>query len=138
VRLFMQNHTRAVQSFILKLVNNNCPELVALNEGPRLEKRVNICLAVLVVPVEAGRPLADEAFTAVTREFCATGLALVLDKPTTLSELIIGFPWEDEMTFLRATVKHSSPMGGGFYQIGLQATEVVHPGDFPELRSLHV
>jgi hypothetical protein len=137
VRLFTRDKKRAVQSFILKVVNNNCPELAALIEGPRLESRVNLTVVVLVVPVEDGRPLAKKAFSTVTKEFSTTGLALVLGEPKVLDEVIVGFRWEGEMTFIRATAKHLNPMGGGFYQLGLQMIELVCPGEFPDLESLY-
>ncbi len=136
--LFTRNKTRAVQSFILKLVNNNCPELAAMIEGPRLENRVNLTVAVLVVPVEDGKPLVDQTFTAVTKEFCTAGIALVLDQPAALSEALIGFRWQGEMTFIRATAKHLSPIGGGFYQLGLRMTELVPPDEVPNLQPLCV
>jgi hypothetical protein len=138
VRLFMRDKTRAVQSFILKVVNNNCPELAALIEGPRLENRVNLTVVVLVVPLENGQPLARKAFTAVTKEFSTTGLALVLDEPKALDEVIIGFRWQREMTFIRATAKHLNPLGGGFFQLGLQMTEMVYPNEVPGLESLYL
>jgi len=136
VPLFMRDRKRAVQSFILNVVNNSCPELAALIEGPRLENRVNLTLAVLVVPVENGKPLAENAFTAVTKEFSTAGLALVLDEPKALDEVIVGFRWEREMTFVRATAKHLNPMGGGFHQLGFRMTEIVHRGQYSELQSL--
>lgn len=138
MQLFTRDRKRAVQSFILNVVNNNCPELAALTEGPRLENRVNLTLVVLIVPLEDGRPLVKEAFTAVTKEFSTIGLALVLDGPRALDEVIVGFRWQREMTFIRATARHLNPMGGGFFQLGLQMDEMVHPGDVPELESLYL
>ncbi len=138
VRLFTRDKKRAVQSFILNVVNNNCPELAALTEGPRLENRVNLTLPVLVVPVEDDQPLAKKAFTALTKEFSTSGLALVLDRPRGLDEAILGFRWDREMTFIRARAKHLNPIGGGFFQLGLQMTEVVHPSDVPDLESMQL
>ena len=134
--LFTKSRKNEVQTFVLKVVNNNCPELKALIEGPRLDRRVNLTLVVMVIPVEGGEVLPDEAFTAVTKEFSATGVALVLDGPRPLDEAILGFRWESEMVFVRAKAKHLNPMGGGFYQLGFQITELAHVGDFPELRTL--
>jgi hypothetical protein len=136
--LFSRDKTKAVQGFLLKVVNNNCPELAALHDGPRLEKRVNLSVVVLVVPVLVGKPRTQDAFAAVTKEFCTAGVGLVLDQPRTLDEVILGFLWENEMTHIRATARHLTPMGGGFYQMGLQATEVVHPAKFPELEALRL
>lgn len=134
--LFSRNKTIGVQSFILNVVNNNCPELKALIEGPRLDHRVNLTVVVLVVPVEKKRLLVEEAFTTITKEFSTTGLAIVLDQPKGLDDAILGFRWEGEMTFIRAKAKHLNPLGGGFHQLGLRMTEVLPAGDYPELQSM--
>ena len=138
MRLFTRDKKRAVQSFILNVVNNNCPELAELMEGPRLENRVNLTVAVLIVPVENDKPLTQKAFTAVTKEFSTSGLAVVMDQPKALDETILGFRWNREMTFIRATAKHLNPIGGGFFQLGLQMTEVIHLSDAPDLGSLQL
>ena len=136
MQLFAKNKKIGVQSFILKLVNNNCPELEALIEGPRLEGRVNLVIVVTVVPMEKNKPVLDRAFTAVTKEFSTTGVSIVLDEALGLDEAIVGFRWEAEMTFVRCKARHLNPMGGGFYQLGFQMAEVIHVGDYPELQSV--
>jgi hypothetical protein len=138
VRLFEEDQTRAVQSLFLKMVNNNCPELVALMEGPRLDKRVHLTMVALVVPVERGRPMVEKTFSALTKEFSTTGLGLVVNRSVELEEVLVGLQWENEMTFLQATVRHTSEMGGGFWQLGLQATGRVHTTDYPALKMLHL
>jgi len=134
--LFTRNKEIGVQSFILKVVNNNCPELEALVEGPRLDRRVNLVVVVLVVPVEANKPQIGQVFPAVTKEFSTTGLSLVFNEPRPLDEMILGFRWEARMTFVRAKARHLNPMGAGFYQLGVRMTEVLHVDDHPELQSL--
>ncbi len=134
--LFTKSHKNEVQTFLMKVVNNNCPELTALREGPRLDRRVNLTIVVTVIPVEGGQLCADAAFTATTKEFSAHGVALVLDGPRPLDEALLGFRWEREMVFVRAKAKHLNPMGGGFFQLGFQITELVHVGDHPELRAI--
>jgi len=136
VRLFAENKEAGVQSFLLKLVNNNCPGLEALVEGPRLDGRVNLVIVTLVIPMHKGRPQIEEAFSAVTKGFSTAGVSVVLNGPVGLDEVILGFRWEGEMKFLRATAKHLNPMGGGFYQLGFQVTETVNAGDFPKLQSV--
>ncbi len=136
MQVFSRRPSRDVQSFILKLVNNSCPELQALKAGPRLEGRVPLVVAALVVPLEKGRPAIGRVFAAVSKEFSSNGVALALSQPHGLEEAALGFRWEDEMVWLRATAKHLSPMGAGFYQLGFRATEILHVADYPELRSL--
>ncbi len=136
VTLFTKNKVREVQSFILKVVNNNCADLRTRLDGPRLEGRANLTLVVLIVPIEDGKIRVDRAFTAVTKEFSTSGTAIVLEQPMGFDEVIVGFRWEQDVTFIRAEAKHLNPMGGGFFQLGLQMNEVVHIGDHPELKAV--
>ena len=124
-----------VQNFVLKVINNNCPELKALFEGPRRDKRVNLTLPVLVIPLLNGKLQVGHAFNAVTRELSINGVGIVLDSPMALDEVILGFRLESDMTFVHATAKHLSPMGGGFYHLGLEMTEVVPSSKYPELKT---
>ena len=134
--LFTKNKETGVHTFILKVVNNNCPELTSLLEGPRLDRRVNLTVVVKVVPVEDDEIITERAFTAVTKEFSANGLGLVLSEAVGLDEMILAFRWKGEMVFVRAVAKHLNPIGGGFYQLGVNFTEMVYAGDHPELQSV--
>ena len=134
--LFAPNKEREVQVFMRNLLNNNCAELEALIEGPRLEGRVRLAVVVIVIPVEKNRPLVEKAFAAVTREFCSTGVSLVVNEPVGVDEVILALRWERGMKFVRAKAKHLSPMGAGFFQLGLKMTEMVCVGDYLELKSV--
>ena len=134
--IFSRRKEQEVQSFICKVVNNNCSELEALIEGPRLEGRVRLSIVVLVIPVENGRPVVERTFAAVTKEFSTSGLALVVNHTEVPDESIIAFRWEREMRFVQAEARHLNPMGAGFYQLGLQLIRMVTPGQHDELASV--
>ena len=136
MRLFAPNKQHEVQSFTLKLINNNCPELEALMEGPRLEGRVNLAVVVLVVPLKNKKPIVDKTFAAVTKGFSTTGVSLVLQEPRALDEVFLGFRWEGAMKFVRAKAKHLDPLGAGFYDLGFQMKEMICVGDYPELQDV--
>jgi hypothetical protein len=136
VQIFAKRRTLAVQSFILKLINNNCPDLRSRLDGPRSEGRVPLTVVVLVVPMEKKRPAVGQVFAAVSKEFSTNGTALITSRPRDLEEVALGFRWEGEMVWILATAKHLSPMGAGFYQLGFRMTEVLYVADYPELRSL--
>jgi len=138
VPLFTKNREHEVQSFMLKLVNNNCAGLTGLAEGPRLERRVNLTVVVLVVPIENGRLQIDDRFAAVTKEFTSRGVALVLAECRAADRVILGFRWERSMQFVLAQARHLSPMGGGFWQLGLRLKEMVRPDDYPGLEDLRI
>ncbi len=136
--LFSKRKDLAVHSLVLKLVNTHCPKLTAMLEGPRRDSRVNLVIVALVVPIDKGQAQLPRAFTAVTKEFSNNGVGLVLNEPIDLDWAILGFRLEGQMEFVRAQTKHLDPMGGGFYHLGLQLTEVVSSADYPELKSLVV
>jgi hypothetical protein len=131
--LFSPRKDLPVRSFVLKLVNTHCPALTAMLEGPRVDRRVNLVVAVLVVPVEGPQIQIDQAFTAVTKDFSNTGVSIVLDRAEKIVHAIFGFQLEGQMTFLRAELKHLDPMGGGFYQLGFSLAEIVTTSEHPEL-----
>jgi hypothetical protein len=136
VSLFTARKDDRVRSFLLKLLNNHCPGLTALMEGPRIDRRVNLVVVVTVIPLEDGKLQVRNAFTAVTKDFSTTGVAVVLDQPRRLDRAILGFRFEGQTTFILAQAKHLDPMGGGFLQLGFQLTELVSSADYPELESV--
>ena len=130
-----RNRIRPVQNFILKLVNTKCSNMAATFDGPRSEGRVSLTVVVMVVPMEK-KPLVARAFAAMTKEFSTQGVALLLPEPLGLDDVAVGVRWEGEMTWLRGAAKHLTPLGGGFYQMGVQFTEMLSVGDYPELRTV--
>lgn len=134
--LFTKKNVSRVKSFVIKVVNNDCPELKAMIEGPRLDSRVNMTVVVMVIPLEDKALQVGQALMAVTKEFSSTGVAVVLDHPRGMDEAVLGFRFEGEMTYIRAKAKHLNPIGGGFYLLGFDLEEVVSPGDYPKLKSL--
>ena len=136
--LFARKKDTAVQSFLVSLLNENCPALREQLDGPRLEGRVNLTLVLIVVPVEQGKPHPRKAFCATTKEFSSNGVALVVDRPYGIEEAMLGFRRRGSMTWLRAKARHLNPMGGGFFQLGLRLTERLETGDCPELTKLSI
>jgi hypothetical protein len=134
--LFSNRKSRAVQSFILKLVNSNCLEQVVRQEDARTDRRVNLVMVVAIVPIEDKKLQVEKAFSATTKEFSGSGLSVVLESPQPLDEVVLGFRFAGAMTFIRAEAKHRDPMGGGFFQVGFQLLDVLSPGDYPELQAL--
>ena len=128
--LFSRNKQTGVQTFLLKLVNNHCPELGPVFDNRRDETRVPVCIVTLVVPFEDGKPRLDDHFPSVTREFSTSGVSIVLEQARGLDEVILAFCWERQMTFIKGTARHLSPMGAGFFRLGIELTTVVGPDEF--------
>jgi hypothetical protein len=138
VPLFTKSKKRAVQSFILNVVNNDYPNLTQLGEGPRFDSRVTRVIVAVVIPIEKKKLRTEEAFRAVTKEFSTGGVSLVLDGPIGLDEVVLGFRHEGEMYFVRAKAKHLNPMGGGFYQLGFEFLDMIYAGDYPQLKAMGI
>lgn len=136
--LFSRNKAVGVQTFLLKLVNNHCPELTPLFDNRRDESRVPVCVVTLVVPLENGKPQPEGCFATVTKEFSTTGVSIVLDQPRGLDEVILAFRWEDQMTYLKGKARHLNPMGAGFYHLGIRLSTVVRVDEYPELEDLRI
>lgn len=134
--LFSRNRQNEVQSFVLNLINNHCSSMLTRESELRTESRVNLTMVVMVVPIEDGRPRVDRTLVTVSIEFSSTGVSLVLSEPRSFDEVILGFPRRNSMTFVRAKARHLSPMGAGFFQLGLKLQNILSADEYPELESL--
>lgn len=136
--MFQRNKTVAVQSFLVKLINNHCAQLKEWLDNRRDETRIPLTLATRVVPIENGKLRVEDSFPAVTKEFSSTGVSIVLDQPRGLEEMVLAIRWGGAMTYLRGTARHLNPMGAGFYLLGIGLTSTVCAGDHPELERVFV
>ncbi len=136
---FLRNRKKEIeaQRLILKLVNNHCPELRDLHDGPRLEGRVNLTLPAWVVPIEGKMPVIARAFAVVSKEFSPSGFSVVVHRPFSGDRVLVGFAWEDERTYFKGEVQHVSPLGAGFSQLGILVHELICVADHPELNALN-
>jgi hypothetical protein len=134
--IFSRNKRLAVSNFVVKLVNNNCPDLMNMLDGPRGDTRVNLTVVVLAIPLEKKKLQVTRAFHAITKDFSSTSVSVIVDSPRTVEDAILGFRWDGDMYFVRANSKHLSPLGGGFHQLGFQMEEMVSPKEYPELAKL--
>jgi hypothetical protein len=69
----------------------------------------------------------SRVFPAVSRDLCTEGIGIVHNAPITEPCVIIGLRDEANPRFIACTAKHCTPLGYGFYHIGLFADEVIRP-----------
>jgi len=125
-----------VQSFVLKFVNNQTEPLADLDLQRRSESRVRINTVVLLIPYQDHRPQIAKMFPGLTKDWSTTGLSVVLSEPRGVDDVIVGVRFEGEIHYILSRAVHLSPIGPGFYHLGLRFCEKLHPGDFPELANL--
>jgi hypothetical protein len=135
---FLRNRNREIeaQRWILKMVNNHCPELRELQDGPRLEGRVNLTLPAWIVPIEGKMPVIARAFPVVSKEFSPSGFSVVINRPFEAERVLAGFAWDEERAFFKGEVQHISPLGAGFSQMGVLVHEMLCLADHRELDAL--
>jgi hypothetical protein len=78
----------------------------------------------------------SQLFPAICRDLCTQGIGVFVNSPVVERCMIIGLRDESEARFLLCTVKHCSPMGYGFYHLGLFPDEVVNL-DREQVEAMH-
>lgn len=124
-----------VRDFVRQLVDLTSPNLPPLEGEARTENRSNRALPALLVPWENGQPVVDESTYAITKDFSDRGLALVLQQPFKSVLVVVGL-WLESPRFALAEVRQNVPLGGGFWQIGVELTELLDSAKSPQVQSL--
>ncbi|GAB6187943.1 PilZ domain-containing protein [Thermopirellula anaerolimosa] len=125
-----------VRSFVLKFVNNHAEPLSEFDPRKRNETRVRINTVVVLIPYQHGRPELTKMFSGFTKDWSTTGMSVILSEPRGVDRVIVGVRFEAEIHYILATAIHLSPIGPGFYQLGLRFSEMLRVSDFPELADL--
>ena len=113
-------------------MNQRC--LADLRPGERKNSRTPICEVTWLIPNDAaGQPNFGAALAAVGRDVSVQGLSLIHTEPLADAQVLVALRGESLPIFLRCRREHSTPLGYGFYQIGLFPEEVVQPSN-TELR----
>lgn len=125
-----------VHKITRRLINSSCPCLPPLAGESRWENRSNRTIPVLLTPISGGELSLDETATAVTKNLSSQGLALVLHQPFWAEGVVIGFWHSGEPEFVRGEIRQNVPLGGGFWQLGIELTQRVILAEMPELERL--
>ena len=129
-----------VQRLLARRMNRG--HLRSVHQSRRSDSRGSANIVVWAVPIDerSGQPNLSRAFAAVTHDISSNGLSIIHTRPALEEELIVGWPEPNDVHFLRCATAHSEPLGCGFYQIGLRATEIVQlpPSQFGQLAAWFV
>ena len=124
-----------VQAILRRIVDKSSPNLPPFTGENRGKTRCNRSLPVLLLPLQNHNLMIGEARYAITKDISSDGLglSLMLPKPMSAETVIVGF-WNDSNTiFFLGEVRQNMPIGGGFFQMGVQVMEKADPADFPFL-----
>lgn len=125
-----------VHRIIRRLINASTPNRMPLRGESRWELRSNRTIPVLLVPYDDNELSVGELAFGLTKNLSGQGLALVLHQPLRAEKLVIGIWSAGEAHFVSSVVRQSVTLGGGFWQIGVEAVELLSTARMPELTRL--
>ena len=115
-----------VRRVLLGRVNRAARSISIANA--RLATRGTFTEVVWVIPCPSPKtPIIRGVFPAVSRDLCTEGIGIVHGAPITEECVIIGLRDETAPRFVACTLKHCTPLGYGFYHVGLFAEAIVAP-----------
>ena len=124
-----------VRSFLRQLVDLTSPNVPPLEGEARSEDRSNRSLPTLLVPWERGEPVVDESAYAITKDFSERGVSLTLPQPFRADQIVVGL-WLGSPRFVLGEIRQNTPLGGGFWQLGVELTGLLDPAEHPQLERL--
>lgn len=122
--------------YMRRVADLTSPNLAPLSGDYRTDGRCNRSMPVLIVPYLDAKLHLEEASFAVSKDICDHGLSLLTCQPYPLTTVILGLCLsgphlghaQAESFFLLGDVRQCSEIGGGYWQIGIELTEVVKSG----------
>jgi hypothetical protein len=112
-----------VRRLLFRYSNRDYLRLV--KDGPRTESRGAFCRPIWIVPCVDGEPQFDAMFSSITKDIHPEGLSLVHHVPLDHDHVWVAFDEDDLVQFVKCRVAHSTPLGLGYFLIGLHAVEVI-------------
>lgn len=117
-----------VHQLLRRAMDTTSPNLLPEEEEEkRWEDRSNRTIPILLAPWVGGEPKAAEHTIAVTKNLSSQGIALVLPQPFRAEQVVLCFWLESMPEFVLGEIRQNSPLGGGFWQLGVELTERINP-----------
>jgi hypothetical protein len=130
--------TLDLQRYIRRLCDLTSPALSPLEGDVRTDNRHSRVIPTLLCPWEEDGPIADQATIVLTKDISDRGVGLVLQHPLRAEHVLLGFLLADETDplFFLGDIRQNSPIGGGYWVIGVELTDMVNICDFDSLEQL--
>lgn len=118
-----------------RVLDRNSAEQLMLGKEDRQEKRIPVSLPVLLQTGLAEQDTWSKPIFAVTKDISDDGVAVIAHQSIEPSQVICVI-WQDGPIFLSGEIRQCQQLGGGFWKIGMELSEIVSSLDFPQLRTL--
>jgi hypothetical protein len=129
-----------VQQRIRRLLDQTVHYAYVNDEPRRRTSRTIRLLPALLAPWKNDQPLAESTCFGVTQNFSDGGVALILTAPFEHDEICVGIPIPKDHTaepyYFLGRATHLTPIGGGFWTLGVELAECLTENSREKLRSL--
>ena len=132
-----------LQQFMRNLIDATNPNQADKN-CDRFDKRYNRVMPVLLAPWKNGAPIISETVVALTKDFSDTGVALILGQPFQGEMVALGYVEPHQQStngkvksfFTLGEVRQNSPIGGGYWQLGVKQLRLLEPVKEPAMQGM--
>jgi len=118
---------QSVQARLRRIGDLTVPNIPPCGESTREIQRHNRSIPTLLCPSKNGVADVSRCTIAITKDIGDEGIGLLLTHPVSGPEVLVGYLLPDpEMNrpwFFRGTIQHNTPIGGGFWVVGIALQE---------------
>lgn len=126
--------------YVRRICDLTTPNLPNVASVDRSENRSNRTIPTLICPWDAGHPAVEECTTCLTGDLSDRGARLILMRRLHVEQVVLGY-WIDsvdmpEPWFFLAEARRCHPAGGGFWNLGVEFTQLASDAYREELMPL--
>ena len=119
--------SQSVQSKLRRLGDLTVPNSPLAGDSTRGIHRHNRAIPTLICPWVDNAADASRCTIAITRDLGDEGVGLLLTHPVSGPELLVGYLLHDAAVskpwYFLGTIQHNTPIGGGFWAVGVALQE---------------
>ena len=132
--------SQSVQSRLRRLADLTVPNSPIGGELNRGIPRHNRAIPTLICPWRKEAADVSRCTIAITRDLGDEGVGLLLTHPVSGPDLVVGYLLADAAVsdpwFFRGKIQHNTPIGGGYWVVGVELHELLTSRGHPSLLEL--
>jgi hypothetical protein len=125
-----------VQGILRRAIDSSAPNLVPEDNELRYDSRANRTFPLVLAPWAENRAVLNKAITALSKNLSSQGLTVLHVDPFEADDLVVGFRLDGEIHYMLGRIRHRTPLGGGYGQLGIELTRIVSPTEYGSLDKL--
>jgi len=122
------------QQLLAALTDTSASGKIRRIESRHTERRADLSMGVLVVPLNDESPDIGRAFTALTKDVSTTGIGVVSNRAISSSEALLRLSGDAETRLLRTTIRNRKELGQGWVRFDMEVTGVLDKSEYPQLK----